>query len=209
MSVAEKIEGKDIHKRIREAAEEEFARRGYHRAVVDDIAERAQVGKGTVYRHYGDKRHLFLEIMCHGAARLVRRIEEKDFPAGNIEKNLWKLAAVQLDLLKQSRALVALIVREGYQIDGVDQTEFFEIIMEFIALTADVFRREIQAGGLKTSHDPQTLARLFIGQLWSIVRGAIVFEESFKSVEEKFNTAVEIFLIGILKNGEINHEVDV
>ncbi len=209
MSLVEEIEEGDINTRIRRAAEEEFSRRGYHRTVVDDIADRADVGKGTVYRHYEDKKHLFLEIMSQGARRLVDRVKEKDFSVGNVEENLWKLAEAQLELFRESRPLVGLVVQEGYQIDGVDQAGFFGIIRELIKVVTKVFRREIQAGHLKSSHDPEELARLFIGQLWSIVRGAIVFEESIEAVEEKFNTALEIFLQGTLENEGSNYEKEI
>ena len=45
--------------RILEAAIEVFAEKGYDRATVDDIAERADVGKGTIYNRVGRKEDFF------------------------------------------------------------------------------------------------------------------------------------------------------
>ncbi|MFW6388513.1 MAG: helix-turn-helix domain-containing protein, partial [Desulfohalobiaceae bacterium] len=39
-----------IEERILQAAQAEFAKNGFHKTVVSDIASRAGVGKGTVYR---------------------------------------------------------------------------------------------------------------------------------------------------------------
>jgi AcrR family transcriptional regulator len=42
-------------RRIIEAADELFAERGFDRVSVTDIAERAEVGRTTFFRHFGDK----------------------------------------------------------------------------------------------------------------------------------------------------------
>jgi AcrR family transcriptional regulator len=42
-------------KRIIDAADELFAERGFDRVSVTDIAERAEVGRTTFFRHFGDK----------------------------------------------------------------------------------------------------------------------------------------------------------
>ncbi len=50
---------------ILSAATREFAARGYAGADVERIAERAGVGKGTVYRHFPRKRDLFFAALDH------------------------------------------------------------------------------------------------------------------------------------------------
>ncbi|HQX53958.1 MAG TPA: TetR/AcrR family transcriptional regulator [Planctomycetaceae bacterium] len=42
-----------------------FARDGFHNADVQVIADEAGVGKGTVYRHFGNKQDLFLATSAH------------------------------------------------------------------------------------------------------------------------------------------------
>jgi TetR/AcrR family transcriptional regulator len=56
--------------RILEAALEIFAEKGYDRATIDDIAERAGVGKGTIYNRVGRKED-FLELLLQRAAKLT------------------------------------------------------------------------------------------------------------------------------------------
>lgn len=46
--------------RILEIASTVFAREGFHDTDVQVIADLAKVGKGTVYRHFGNKKELFL-----------------------------------------------------------------------------------------------------------------------------------------------------
>jgi AcrR family transcriptional regulator len=57
------------------AAVEVFARRGFAAADVQEIADKAGVGKGTVYRHFGTKEGLFLAAADRGARQLRAAIE--------------------------------------------------------------------------------------------------------------------------------------
>lgn len=56
--------------RILQAAVEVFAEKGIDRATVDDIAARAGVGKGTIYRRAGKKKDLIF-ILYQKSAQLV------------------------------------------------------------------------------------------------------------------------------------------
>jgi AcrR family transcriptional regulator len=58
-----KEEVKDKYEKIIFEAEKEFASNGYYGASVDNIAFNSNVGKGTVYRYFGDKDSLFLEVV--------------------------------------------------------------------------------------------------------------------------------------------------
>ena len=60
-------EGRSERKRraILEAAEEVFLHGGYLGTNMDEIAARSQVSKQTVYKHFGNKERLFVEIVTH------------------------------------------------------------------------------------------------------------------------------------------------
>ena len=58
---------------ILDAATELFAEHGYSDAVTQALAERLQVGKGTLYRYFPSKRDLFLAA----ADRVMRRMRER------------------------------------------------------------------------------------------------------------------------------------
>jgi AcrR family transcriptional regulator len=60
--------------RLLEAAAAEFARRGFDRAGVDLIAERAGVGKGTVYLYATNKADLFQSVLTALHERLVAAV---------------------------------------------------------------------------------------------------------------------------------------
>ena len=59
------INKKDKHERIIHAGLEVFAREGYSKAKIIDIAESACIGKGTVYEYFGSKKEIFLNVFSY------------------------------------------------------------------------------------------------------------------------------------------------
>ncbi|MFD2027299.1 TetR/AcrR family transcriptional regulator [Promicromonospora aerolata] len=53
-----------------EAAARVFARRGYGRATIDDVAAEAGASKGAVYHHFASKHALFQALIAHRASGL-------------------------------------------------------------------------------------------------------------------------------------------
>src|SRR3974390_2767826 len=57
------------------AALEEFSTRGYAAARLEDVAQRAGVGKGTIYLHFRDKEALFQELITTMLGPFIASIE--------------------------------------------------------------------------------------------------------------------------------------
>ncbi len=62
-------------KRILQAAEEVFSRHGYEKATLDEIIALADVGKGTVYKYFGNKEQLFYKLVADKNAPFVERLQ--------------------------------------------------------------------------------------------------------------------------------------
>src|SRR5258707_8217749 len=57
------------------AALEEFSARGFAAARLEDVAQRAGVGKGTIYLHFQDKQALFQELVTTMLVPFIANIE--------------------------------------------------------------------------------------------------------------------------------------
>ena len=60
-----RVNKKDKHDRIIQAGLKVFARDGYSKAKIIDIAESAGIGKGTVYEYFSSKKELFLNVFSY------------------------------------------------------------------------------------------------------------------------------------------------
>jgi AcrR family transcriptional regulator len=58
----------DTRARILKAAREIFFRDGFVDANLDEVASRAEVGKGTLYRHFESKAELYVAVLAVGGA---------------------------------------------------------------------------------------------------------------------------------------------
>jgi len=72
------------------AAATVFSDHGYRQADCQEVADRAGVGKGTIYRHFETKESLFLACLAHALDRLRERVEAA---AAEVDEPLAKLHA--------------------------------------------------------------------------------------------------------------------
>jgi AcrR family transcriptional regulator len=76
--------------RLLDASGQVFARRGFHAATVDEIAEAAGYTKGAVYSNFANKDELFLALLDQRLAAQLQQVEALDA----IESSEELLAAV-------------------------------------------------------------------------------------------------------------------
>src|SRR5690349_17863614 len=62
---------------IMEAAEKLFRNRRIHEITLDEVAQKAGVGKGTIYRYFPDKDDLFFQVATSGFDELCELVQRK------------------------------------------------------------------------------------------------------------------------------------
>lgn len=95
-----------VREALVEAAHELFAERGYEKVTVADIAARAEVGRATFFRYFGDKQ----EVVFGGAEDLAPAVAaaEEAVPAGPVGDSLpAAMAYVRALVLAFTAELVA------------------------------------------------------------------------------------------------------
>ncbi|WP_206793553.1 TetR/AcrR family transcriptional regulator [Amycolatopsis sp. MtRt-6] len=97
--------------RILDAAADLLLRAGYRRTTIEDVAELADVGKGTVYLHWKNREELFLAVLLRESVRvledLVRTLE-----ADPLAARLSRLTEIQY-----ANVLKRPLLRAGYTDD--------------------------------------------------------------------------------------------
>ena len=76
--------------RILDAAAELLLRYGYSRVTIDDVAARANVGKGTVYLHWRTREELFGAVLGRELAQALDEVAE----AVLADRGSWQLHRV-------------------------------------------------------------------------------------------------------------------
>jgi len=95
--------------RIVAAAREEFARRGFAGARVEQIAHRAGVNKQLLFYYYHSKRGLFQAVLNQSAGELETALAGLPFPQGRPLERLRLTLQAQFEFLSRHPQIVALL----------------------------------------------------------------------------------------------------
>lgn len=89
------------------AAFELFTTQGYHASTTPQIAARAGIAEGTIYRHFDSKEHLLNEIYRAGLRLILRPIKDAA-PTEPCRDRLSHIAGSWLDLARLNPPLIKL-----------------------------------------------------------------------------------------------------
>ena len=114
-------------RRLKEAALGVFSEKSVDAATVEDITDKADLGKGTLYQHFEDKEEIVVTLVGDAVAHLIERIRAYESVPETLEEMLEHLlnahyefsvdAAEEFLLLFQGKILLKL------QSDTMDELE--------------------------------------------------------------------------------------
>ena len=150
------------------AAASTFAKSGFSKTTISDIAAAADVGKGTVYEYFASKEELFFAVYRWVNEKVSRRIEKCIDPAiGAIE---------QIEILSDESAMVIREMRDQYSLnldfwaasrgtsfEGLFKREIAKLYRGYRVLLATVIRRGQESGEISRDHDADQLAAAIVG----------------------------------------------
>jgi AcrR family transcriptional regulator len=87
---------REREEQILEAAAAVFARKGFHQATIQEIAEQADVAAGTIYNYYADKRDMLVAI----TRQVIANTASESLAAHQIEDDLGFLTSILSERLE-------------------------------------------------------------------------------------------------------------
>jgi len=136
--------------RVLTAAGEEFARRGFEGARVEQIARRAGVNKQLVFYYYHSKRGLFQAAVAEAARELERALADIAIPGGRPLERIRRALEAQFDYMARRPELVALLSQGG----RAEGASFAPAIKRVVVLLAEGQGR----GEVRDDLDPHVAA---------------------------------------------------
>lgn len=164
-------------RRIAEAAAELFRSRGFDAVSTDEIAARADVAKGTVFRYAPSKAQLLLLVYESRLEQAVERALEGLNPDGAIDEELAAVFLQFLRLYDDDPDLGRRFVREVLLLPPAAEGPGYDLTVRFIARLADTFAAWRSAGRLADDVDPRLAAQstfsLYYGTLVGWLNGQL------------------------------------
>jgi len=190
--------GEAKHDLILATAEQVFASRPYHEVTMDDIAERAHVGKGTLYQYFESKEDLFFAVIDTGFEGVERSLaaiaSSSDDPATKFGRMVTYFV---VDTLRKSH-LVRIAHSAEAHAHAKRMESFLELRARVVQLFADVITEGMEAGVLREVV-PGLLARSILG-----AAGSMAFDfDGAESPERIAEDCYDVLAHGILlRQGE-------
>lgn len=185
---------------ILDAAEQLFGEQGFHETVVADVAREADVGKGTVYRRFGNKTDLFAELICQGTDQLIEDLRSNVDLENSLEDRLETIVSIHLDMFEESRYLVVILVQEGLSNTGDWQEQVVERWEQYRGLLETFFEDDRAQAVLGEDFSPSNCARLLGNSIWGTLRSIVIFQEP-KPREQYETTLKQLFISGVTDDG--------
>jgi AcrR family transcriptional regulator len=184
---------------ILDAAAQLFAEDGYSDADVQALADRLQVGKGTIYRYFPSKQELFLAAVDRGMERLHSTIEAEVAEVADPLERIVEAIYSFLRYFADHPELVELFVQERAQFKDRSQPTYFAFHEAKVGPWRSLFRGLVKAGRVRDLQqaDNDVVSDLLYGTiLANHVTGRRV------SPEEQARNIVDIVFNGILTDAE-------
>lgn len=164
---------------IIEAALEAFTQQGFTATKLDEVAERAGIGKGTIYLYFDSKENLFEEV-----------VREKLFPirdaaeayVANFTGTASELLSAHLGNFYKAMndpkipLLMSMIMGEGQRFPTISAFFYNEVISKSHRMMGSIIRKGIDSGEFRADADkvyPQIIsAPALLAANWNLQYGA-------------------------------------
>ena len=182
--------------KILNAALDLFSERGFHPTTVDEIAERAGVGKGTFYRHFTNKESLFNELVRLRLEDLERRAQAILDGQDDVLTMITKYVHIYFEFFDHNQHLYRLIVQEHLDVGKQVQELYVQKVMRRIPVLKRKIYEASQQGMLRDV-DFQTVFYGVMGFIHGVIQKWLAHECSYSLVQE-VPTVTEVIFYGFV-----------
>ncbi|HUI45747.1 MAG TPA: TetR/AcrR family transcriptional regulator [Nitrospirota bacterium] len=178
-----------------------MSEKGYLGATTREISRNAGVTELTLFRHFGTKEKLFVELLSSYA--FLPRLKELMPELGDrtYEQALILIAVKFLTTLKERKSMMKILLSEAHIYPEKVKKMYRSYVDEVRATLAGYFVL-MQKKGVLRNVSPEIAARTFLGMLFNYFRTEEIMKESGmtkKRMEQAVKDMVDIFINGTQK----------
>ncbi|HVP89833.1 MAG TPA: TetR/AcrR family transcriptional regulator [Terriglobales bacterium] len=182
---------------IVEAAERLFFSKGFAATTMDEVAEAAELSKGTIYLYYKNKEEIYVAIVHRGMQILIDLFREA---VGSASTGMGKVKALGQALFtfyeRHPRHFTAVFYHHESPSAGPLEMDLDDPVVkdlvrdgeELYAFSADAIEGGIKDGTIRPGVDPIKTTYVLSSMILGLIR-TVAVEEKF--LQRKFNVTVK------------------
>jgi AcrR family transcriptional regulator len=160
---------------IMEAARTVFETKGYEDALISDIAERAEVVEGTIYRYFDNKRDLLIKVVEHWYEEMLADYDVQLAGIRGTWNRLRFMVWRHLECIHRHPQLCRLMFQEIRADADYAGTAVFELNRKYTRRTLDIVRDAMQSGEFRQDTPMRLVRDMIYGcvehHTWAYLRG--------------------------------------
>lgn len=185
--------------RLLKAAIKLFARDGFFKAKVEEVAKNAGVATGTTYLYFKNKDDLLISIFEEEMTPIIEEMKEAMAKLSSPQEKVLAFVSRHFEMVKKSPDLALLLVVELRQsnkfLRGYKGTKF----KEYLDLLAEAFEQGQQEGVFRTDIPPTILKQVVFGALDQLSTNWVLSKSKRVDLREAAASVGKILLEGIKK----------
>jgi AcrR family transcriptional regulator len=186
---------RDKQKEIMRAAEELFSHRCFHEVTLDEVAQKAKVGKGTIYRFFSSKDDLFFQTAASGFDGMCDAIEKKLLKNKDFAEQLLNACSEITIFFSTRRELFRMMQTEEARLIWSKESmwDLWMLRREKLVKTiSSILEIGVKEKKIRSDVPSTVLADFLLGMLRTRARYVSHSEETFRRLE----VLLDIFILG-------------
>jgi TetR/AcrR family fatty acid metabolism transcriptional regulator len=179
------------------AARSVFAETGYGEALISDIAERAGVVDGSIYRFFANKRDLLVKMVEHWYEEMLANDNEQFASVRGTWNRIRFVVHHHLATIRREPALSRLVFMELRPDPDYRKTRLFQLNQAYTHRIIDIVKAGVAEGEFRPEISPSLVRDMIYGAIehrtWAFLRGEGDFE-----IDQTADSITEIVYRGLL-----------
>lgn len=183
------------------AAEEEFARWGFHGARINRIAEKARANKRMIYHYFGSKEVLHKKVLEYNYQKVIKIEKIESLLDDNVERAIRDTISRYFWFLRDNPNFVKILAWEGVLTSPYNKKTLTETLAPAFYQLFDFYKRGCEKGVFRKNVD---LKNLIISThsmcLITFSRQEVIVENDSEQSLKKRLQHISEMIINYLKN---------
>lgn len=178
------------------AARDVFTEKGYHEALISDIADRAGVVEGSIYRFFANKRDLLVKTVEHWYEDMLAHDEEQFRALRGTWNRIRFVVRHHLATIRKEPALSRLVFQELRPAPDYRGTRLFQLNQAYSHRIVDIVKDAMASGEFRKDVSASLVRDMVYGAVehrtWAFLRGEGEFQ-----IDETADGITEILCRGL------------
>ena len=130
---------------------------------MEDVAERAEFGKGTLYNYFTNKEALFHSVLEDSFQQIIRIASQSLHAELQFNEKIERFVLSELNYFFHNPESLYLMMRESHHLQ--DRNPMLQLMPQLLTMLSEAIAAEQQRGGLIEFAQPMELASILVSLL--------------------------------------------